>query len=101
MVLPHHSSLAIPYLEDNPNQCGENGFSIFPKTGSHHTGSGTGTEYDCVLPIGVLYHCLRVSTATQCIFNHQSPAPHTTSVGGNGGSDGLGGHINSLAAISR
>ena len=65
------SHSAIPLL-DQPafsNACGANGFSIFPKASA--TGS---TDYDCVLPIGVLYHCLVVSTAEQCIRTYSGRA---------------------------
>lgn len=58
---------AIPFIEgQTSNQCGPgHDFSIFPKPQMNG-----GHEYSCVLPIGLLYHCLSVSTGEQCIRSH-------------------------------
>ncbi|OQV25856.1 hypothetical protein BV898_00005 [Hypsibius exemplaris] len=64
MALTGHP--ASPY----PSACGAPQFSIFPKSGSG------ATDYDCVLPIGVLYHCLAVSTAEQCIRAYNGGLPY-------------------------
>ncbi|XP_055347518.1 uncharacterized protein LOC129594755 [Paramacrobiotus metropolitanus] len=66
------SRAPIPYLDFRTNSCIDpaarlstaHPFSIFPRI------TGQGTEYDCILPIGLLYHCPEVSTGSQCIQSY-------------------------------
>lgn len=79
---------AIPFIEgQTSNQCGPGHvFSIFPKpqiSGGH--------EYSCVLPIGLLYHCLSVSTGEQCIRSHGAAFLQTAAASAiNGGAGAVG-----------